>query len=50
MLQGGKKLQRPRKTKFRKNVDRETLNLDKNKHHDKTLYRLVKEERTEYVV
>lgn len=46
MLSGGKKFQKIQKTKFRKNVDRENANkFDKQKHHDKSFYRLVKQEK-----
>lgn len=48
MLSGGKKYQKVKKTKFRKNADRENSNkIDKQKHHDKSFYRLSKQE-TEY--
>jgi len=43
---GGIKVERVQKTKFRKNSDRqdEQLHQQKNKHHDKSYYRLAKEE------
>jgi hypothetical protein len=50
MVQGGKKVEKPQKTKFRKNSDHENRNFDKKKHHDKSLYRLAKEEREEYAL
>jgi hypothetical protein len=50
MFTGGKKIQKPNKTKFNKNRDKEEYKFEKKKHHDKTLYRLAREERTEYVV
>lgn len=50
MLTGGKKVQKPVRTKFKKNRDKEDKNLSKQKHHDKSFYRLVKEEHEEYVV
>jgi hypothetical protein len=50
MFSGGKKIQKTQKTKFRKNKDHESLKLDKKKHHDKSFYRLAKEEKQEYVV
>ena len=48
MLAGGNKFQKTIKTKFRKNKDRETVNLNKKRHHDKSYYRLAKEEKEEY--
>lgn len=50
MFTGGKKIQKPNKTKFHKNRDKEEYKFEKKKHHDKTLYRLAREERKEYVV
>jgi len=51
METGGKKFVKPQKTKFRKNTrDREEAKHDKQKHHDKSFYRLVKQEREDYVV
>jgi hypothetical protein len=51
MLTGGKKYQKTTKTKFRKNKDHEaTKNFEKPKRHDKSFYRLAKEEKEEYVV
>jgi hypothetical protein len=50
MVHGGKKIEKPQRTKFRKNSDHENRNFDKKKHHDKTLYRLAKEEKELYVV
>ena len=49
MLTGGKKYQKPTKTKFKKNRDKENQNLFKSKHHDKSVYRLVKQEKEDYV-
>lgn len=47
MYTGGKKVEKPNRTKFRKNTD-DYLNIiktpKKKKHHDRTFYRLVKEE------
>ena len=48
MISGGKKIQKTQKTKFRKNKDHENFNLEKKKHHDKSFYRLAREEKTEY--
>jgi len=50
MLTGGKKFQKPVRTKFKKNRDKENQNLFKSKHHDKSVYRLVKQEKEDYVV
>ena len=50
MVHGGKKVQKPQRTKFRKNSDNEYGNFDKKKHHDKSLYRLAKQEKEEYAV
>lgn len=47
---GGKKTMKTQKTKFRKNKDKETLNEKKQKHHDKSFYRLMKQEKEDYVV
>ena len=50
MLVGGKKYQKPSKTKFKKNRDKEDQHLFRQKHHDKNAYRLIKQEREDYVV
>lgn len=50
MLVGGKKYQKSSKTKFKKNRDKEDQNLFKQKHHDKNAYRLIKQEREDYVI
>jgi hypothetical protein len=47
---GGKKIMKTQKTKFRKNKDKETFNGSKQKHHDKSFYRLAKQEKEDYVV
>jgi hypothetical protein len=49
MLAGGNKFQKIVKTKFKKNQDHESLKPEKKRHHDKTLYRLARQEREEYV-
>ena len=50
MLSGGKKFQKPKKTKFHKNNDKdETRSVKQQKHHDKTMYRLLKQE-NDYVL
>ena len=50
MIHGGQKFQKPEKTKFKKNRDREDSKLEKKRHHDKTFYRLAKEEKEDYVI
>ena len=51
METGGKKVVKTQKTKFRKNKDREgSKHFEKPRHHDKSFYRLAKEEKEEYVV
>ncbi len=48
---GGKKVIKTEKTKFRKNKDsREFGNAQKQKHHDKSFYRLMKQEKDDYVL
>lgn len=44
MLVGGNKPQKIQKTKFRKNMESERYNSKKPKHHDKSTYRLLKQE------
>ena len=44
MVGGGKKFEKPQKSKFRKNEDRETFRQFRNKHNDKALYRMLKKE------
>ena len=41
---GGIRVERVQKTKFRKEKDQEQYNPKKKKHHDKTTYRMVREE------
>lgn len=48
MLAGGNKFQKTVKTKFKPNKDRESVKLDKKRHHDKSFYRLAKQEKEEY--
>jgi hypothetical protein len=50
METGAKKIVKPQKTKFRKNADRESFKMNKQKHHDKSFYRLAKQEKEDYVV
>jgi hypothetical protein len=49
MLSGGKKFQKPEKTKFRKHQESELKNNKQQKHHDKSMYRLLKQEK-DYVI
>ena len=50
MLSGGKKFQKPKKTKFHKNREQyEGQQMKNQKHHDKSLYRLLKQEK-DYVI
>lgn len=48
MYSGGSKFEKPVKTKFKKNQDREFEKQTKQKHHDKSFYRLKKQEEKEY--
>jgi len=51
MLTGGKKFQKTVKTKFKKNKEQQGgKHLEKPRHHDKSFYRLVKQEKEDYVV
>lgn len=51
MQTGGKKFQKTVKTKFRKNTEpKENQKFDKQKHHDKSFYRLARQEKEEYVI
>jgi hypothetical protein len=48
---GAKKIHKTVKTKFRKNEDEQNNAKNKRKHHDKTMYRLLRQqEREDYVV
>ena len=49
MVDGGKKIEKVQKTKFRKNKDVKENHNNKMKHHDRSFYRLMKEEK-DYVV
>jgi hypothetical protein len=50
MLSGGKKYEKPKKTKFHKNREQyESQYLKNQKHRDKTMYRLLKQEK-DYVI
>lgn len=45
----GKKVEKPQRTKYRKNIDDVAkLPPQKKKHHDRSFYRLVREEEREY--
>ncbi len=48
MLTGGNKFQKTVKTKFRKNEEHQPSNVQRKRHHDKSFYRLVKQEKEEY--
>lgn len=48
MISGGRKFQKSQKTKFKKNKDFENIKLNKQKHHDKSTYRLKREEEDGY--
>ena len=51
MLSGGKKFVKPVKTKFKKSIDQQgSKHFEKPKHHDKSFYRLAKQEKEDYVV
>jgi hypothetical protein len=41
---GSKKIVKTEKTKFKKNKDKENFNFNKQKHHDKSYYRTLREE------
>lgn len=47
---GGKKLQKPVKTKFRQNGEEHFSKRQKQKHQDKSAYRLMRREKEEYVL
>jgi hypothetical protein len=49
MSTGSKQIIKTQKSKFKKNQDRETLKQFKKKHHDKTTYRLARNEDKDYV-
>ena len=46
----GKKLEKPVKTKFKNNDDGNYNNKEKKKQHNKTAYRLMRQEKEEYEV
>ena len=45
-----KKCQKPTKTKFRKNRDDDSEKIKQKKHHDKSTWRLMREEKEDYVL
>jgi len=48
---GGKKVYKPTKTKFKKHEENFFITKQKKKHHDKSTYRLLKQQdKDEYVV
>ena len=47
----GKKIQKTNKTKFKKNRDKEgSKHFEKQRHHDKSFYRLARQERDEFFI
>lgn len=48
MYTGSKKVEKPERTKYRKNIDDLVKPPQKKKHHDRSFYRLVREEEREY--
>ena len=49
MIGGGRKFEKPQKSKFKKNEDRETFKQFRNKHNDKALYRMLKKEEKDVI-
>lgn len=47
MIQGGKKFEKPNKSKFRKHEESQEAFKAKKKHHDKATYRMLREEEKE---
>lgn len=48
---GGKKIHKTVKTKFKRSEEEPKLdNSNKKKHHDKSMYRLLKQEKRDYVI
>ena len=47
MIGGGRKFEKTQKSKFKKNEDRETFKQFRNKQNDKSLYRMLKKEKTD---
>jgi hypothetical protein len=48
MSTGSKQIIKTQKSKFKKNQDKETLKQFRKKHHDKSTYRLMKDEGKDY--
>jgi hypothetical protein len=46
----GNKLVKPQKSKFKKDKEKETFKQFRKKHHDKSTYRLMKQEERENVI
>lgn len=44
MIVGGSKVEKTQKSKFKKNVDKETLKQFRKKHRDKATYRMIRNE------
>jgi len=45
----GKKIYKPMKTKFKRREDNETIKQQKKRQQDKTIYRLLRQEKEDYV-
>ena len=45
----GKKIYKPMKTKFKRHEDNETIKQQKKRQQDKTIYRLLRQEKEDYV-
>jgi hypothetical protein len=45
----GKKIYMPMKTKFKRHEDNETIKQQKKRQQDKTIYRLLRQEKEDYV-
>lgn len=51
MERGGNKVVKPQRTKFRKHKEvRDHVPENKQKHHDKSFYRLARQEKEDYVI
>jgi hypothetical protein len=46
----GNRIQKPTKTKLKRNEEGNTKEKEKKRHHDRTTYRLLKQEKKEYVI
>ena len=47
---GGNRIQKPVKTKFKRTHEENSNEKQKKRHHDKSTYRLLKQEKKEYVI